>query len=113
MSQVGRTRSMIFPPPPEPRGGIGTTGAGRETNNPRRETNPAGGETDRIRIFQEPEEDILLLGLMMSESNTISNLIRGLPHSRDDYRGNLRVIRGAAERVKLYATRLIGDQEES
>jgi hypothetical protein len=65
-----------------------------------------------ISLHQEPEEDILLLGLMMQDVAIQGDMLRKLPsQTPGDYRGNLIVCRGAAERLKQRCTRLLGDAE--
>lgn len=62
-----------------------------------------------IHIHQEPEEDILLLGEMMHDVGVMHSMLASLPKSAENYRGNLIICRGAAERLNQRCTRLLGD----
>jgi hypothetical protein len=63
-----------------------------------------------IALYQEPAEDIRLLGLMAQDVKLMESMLGSL-HLRNeaDYRSNLIVCRGAAERLKQRCTRLLGD----
>lgn len=75
------------------------------------ETQKQESQAKRKPLHQEPDEEILLLGLMIEDLDIMAGMLRGLAYQREDYRGSLRVARGAAERFKARCTRLIGDKE--
>jgi hypothetical protein len=86
---MSRTKSIIFTPAPER---IGT---------------PA------IALHQEPEEDIVLLGLMLDDVRIAGEMLRALAYSSSDgYCGNLRVVSGAADRLRKRAARLLKEAAE-
>lgn len=67
----------------------------------------------RISLFEEPKEDIRLLGLMIQDVAIMGDVLRHLPSkSLADYRSSLIVCRGAAERLKQRCTRLLGDGDD-
>lgn len=64
----------------------------------------------RVSLHHEPDEDIRLLGLMASDVQLMENMLKNLAFKNAaDYRSNLIVCRGAAERLKQRCTRLLGD----
>lgn len=65
-------------------------------------------EAQKVKLFEEPEEDILVLGYMARDAKTMSALLNGLPFA-EDYRGTLRIIRGCAERMRLRTAKLLGE----
>jgi len=70
--------------------------------------------TVEIHLAAEPEEDILLLGLMMQEVGLMQEMLRNLHKGPvANYRSNLYVCRGACERLKARCTRLLGDGVEA
>lgn len=60
-------------------------------------------------LYVEPEEDLLVLGEMLHDAATMGEMLRELPYSRLDYRGNLRVVRGAAVRMADRCAKLLGE----
>lgn len=60
-------------------------------------------------LAAQPKEPILILGMMEHNSRTIANMLARLPRDRDDYRGNLRVLRGAARELIAYVDGLLGE----
>ena len=86
--RAGRTHSIVFTPPETPRETI-----------------------ERVKLYEEPAEELLLLGLMIEDIALVEKMLRTLPFARDDYRGNLRVIRGAARRMIERTARLLGEKE--
>jgi hypothetical protein len=62
------------------------------------------------RIADRPKEPILILGLMEHNSRTIASMLARLPRDREDYRGNLRVLRGAARELIGYVDGLLGGE---
>jgi hypothetical protein len=88
---VSAPRSIIFAPLPQDR-------------------RTAPDEKKKVALFVEPEEDILLLGLMMSDSKIIADVLQTLPFGAvDAYRGNLRVVAGATERLCKRCAKLLGE----
>lgn len=64
----------------------------------------------RLTLFEEPEEEIRLLGLMVQDVKLAEQMLVNLHvQNSADYRSNLIVARGAAERLKQRCTRLLGD----
>jgi len=66
---------------------------------------------EETRLFVEPVEEIKLLGLMASDTLVIAEKLNGLPAAGDGYRGDLRVVVGAARRLVDRAIRLLGETE--
>ncbi len=65
-----------------------------------------------VTLFNEPEEEILVLGLVMADAELIEQKLRGsVRKSPTDYRGDLRVIVGAAVRIKQRCQRLLHEDE--
>jgi hypothetical protein len=92
----GSIRSIPFTPPP----------AGKATHvEP-----PAEVPTQRA-LWVEPTEQMLILGEMLRDTQLMLEKLQGLPFSGVGYRGDLRVIRGAAKRTAERCARLIGDNE--
>jgi hypothetical protein len=65
----------------------------------------------QVSIHREPEEDILLLGLMMQDCALQAEMLRDLIKAGNvqNYRSSLMICRGAAVRMKQRCTRLLGD----
>lgn len=62
-------------------------------------------------LYQEPEEDIRILGEMLRDVGIMNKMLQSLVSvDSGEYRGNLRVVLGAAERMKHRCLRLIGDE---
>jgi hypothetical protein len=68
---------------------------------------PAGAVT--VELAHEPDDDILLLGLMLADTRVIFDQLQGLPFDADEYRGSLRVVREATKRILKRCNTLIGD----
>jgi hypothetical protein len=65
-----------------------------------------------VMLFQEPDEQPLVLGLIMQDSELIQGELRAcVRKSPADYRSGLRVIMGAADRIKKRCTRLLGEDK--
>jgi len=63
-----------------------------------------------VALYHQPDEDILLLGEIMRDIALLQVKARGLPTSGvDGYRGELRVMRGAARRIIEAVDRLLGE----
>jgi len=63
-----------------------------------------------IRLMPEDaDEEILQLGQMHRDAKLVVDMLKQLPFKPDDYRGTLRVIAGAAERIRGTCARLIDD----
>ena len=61
-------------------------------------------------LADQPKEPILILGLMEHNSRTIASMLTRLPRERGEYRGNLRVLRGAARELIAYVDGLLGEK---
>lgn len=64
-------------------------------------------------LYVEPEEDLLVLGEMLHDVATMGEMLRELPFVRWSYRGNLRVIRGAAVRMADRCAKLLGEVRDA
>lgn len=72
---------------------------------------PEEKRTDKaIVLFEEPTDDILTLGAMLVDAKAQLDLLKGLAISGEAYRGNLRMVRGAAVRMAERCKRLLGEQ---
>ncbi len=60
-------------------------------------------------LYVEPDTDIELLGEMLHDVKTMGQLLAELPFDRDGYRANLRIVAGAAVRMRARCARLLGD----
>ena len=64
-----------------------------------------------MKIYQEPEQDIRVLGELVRDVGTMKDMLAGLVFTGpEEYARNLRVVRGAAERTIKRCDRLIGDE---
>jgi hypothetical protein len=103
MRQAGASRTIFFAPPGEAAERY-RRDAGEQSGRPADEL--------QISLHEEPEEEIRVLGLMMLDVQVMADMLRGLAFdSLPNYRGSLRVVLGAAERMRQRCTRLIGDGE--
>lgn len=59
----------------------------------------------------EPATDIELLGAMLTDNATTGALLRQLPYERTHYRSNLRMVLGAAVRMKERCIRLLREDD--
>lgn len=84
----GGTRSIVFTPPP---------------------ASTAAADNTVGCLHTEPEDMVLLFGLMLEDVRIMQDLLGALPFAGANYSGNLRVVRGACERLRIRCTRLIGD----
>jgi hypothetical protein len=91
MSTMNRRTSIVFTPPER---------AVRLT------------EAERMKLYQDPDNDVTLFGLMTEDVQIMGKLLQVLPFAGDAYRGNLRIIRGACRRLSARCTKLIGEGEE-
>lgn len=73
---------------------------------------PGEGPPAPPELYVEPQNDIELLGEMLHDQATIGEMLRELPFDRAHYRGNLRVVLGAAVRMRDRCVRLLGEAEE-
>lgn len=65
----------------------------------------------RTVVYQEPEQDIRILGELVRDVGVQKDMLAGLVFSTaDEYKRNLRVVRNAAERTIKRCDRLIGDE---
>jgi len=87
MARYGATRSIVFTPPA---------------------STPAALET-ALQVHVEPDDMVLLFGLMIEDVKIMQELLAVLPFAGSSYRGHLRVVRGACERLRLRCTKLLGD----
>jgi hypothetical protein len=69
----------------------------------------ADGPPPPPNLYQEPDEDILIVGEMLHDLKTMDELIRKLPFDREHYRANLRIVLGAAVRTRQRCERLLED----
>lgn len=60
-------------------------------------------------LYQEPTEDLLILGEMLHDVKTMAQLLAALPFDRESYRANLRIVAGCAVRTRARCSRLLGD----
>lgn len=60
-------------------------------------------------LYVEPEDGLLILGEMLYDVSTMGEKLRELPFSRTAFRGNLRVVRGAAVRIADRCAQLLGE----
>lgn len=60
-------------------------------------------------LYTEPAEEILLVGEMLHDAQTMKELLAGLPFERDSYRANLRIIAGASTRMRQRCEKLLGE----
>ena len=65
-----------------------------------------------VELYQEPIEDVVLLGEMLYDAKTMSELLGGLPFEREHYRANLRIVAGAADRMRKRCARLLVEEED-
>ena len=65
-----------------------------------------------ITIWVEPQDDINLLGVMVNDASLMLGKLKTLPYAAEGYRGDLRVILGAAERMRSRCARLLGEASE-
>lgn len=86
----GSMRSLPFTPPAEPR-------------------RPEEDAPKQVELFSEPTDPVLILGEMFRDLKLIEEKLKALPFAADGYRGDLRVIAGAAKRTLDRASRLIGE----
>lgn len=107
------TRSILFPPMPSDAGRSRGKGkpAGRELDT-RPAPAPASspGPARDVKLWTEPTEEILILGLMMRDNNTIESMLKRLAFD-PDYQGSLRVIAGAAVRIRERCEKLLGESK--
>lgn len=95
----GSTRSMLFTPPPEPR-----------ANGHHATATATATEKERVVLAEEPEDAVLVLGDMVRDASLILDKLKRLPFAGPDgYRGELRVILGAAKRTSERCARLLGE----
>lgn len=69
-------------------------------------------EKKKLELHADPPEDILLLGHMVEDVKIMEEMMQGLVFNRDDYRGSLRVAKGAAKRFSDRCARLLGEAAE-
>lgn len=69
-------------------------------------------ESDRTELYQDPDNDLNLFGLMTEDVEIMGRILRVLPYAGEAYRGNLRIVRGACHRLAGRCTKLIGDGPE-
>ena len=62
-------------------------------------------------LFREPTEEIFLLGVMLVDAKTQTDLLKGLASAGECYRGDLRIIRGAAKRMTDRCSLLLGEKK--
>lgn len=62
-------------------------------------------------LYIEPENDIELLGEMLHDNRVMAELLQELPFDRAHYRANIRIVLGAAVRMRERCARLLGEQE--
>lgn len=60
---------------------------------------------------REPASDIELLGAMLTDNVTMGILLRELPYERTHYRSNLRMVAGAAIRIRKGCEKLLGETD--
>jgi hypothetical protein len=95
MMRTGAAHSMVFTPPPEPRQAAVETSAA----------------PDAPALYAEPQDGVLLLGEMFRDSKVIEEKLKKLPFAGEAYRGDLRVIRGAAKRIADRCAKLLGESD--
>lgn len=64
-------------------------------------------------LYVEPENDIELLGEMLHDAATVAEMLRELPFDRTHYRGNLRIVLGAAVRMRDRCRKLLDPVEHA
>lgn len=65
----------------------------------------------KTTLWREPKDEVLTLGEMLLDVNRMAEFLREIPWSGENYRANLRMVRGAARRIIERSTRLIGDAD--
>lgn len=61
-------------------------------------------------LYIEPENDIELLGEMLHDNRVMAEMLQELPFDRAHYRANIRIVLGAAVRMRERCARLLGEQ---
>ncbi len=92
--QRGKHRSIIFSPP--------------SSMNVQEEPKPA---QTSVSLYEEPQDGVLVLGEMMRDARLIEEKLKALPFAGVGYRGELRVILGAANRVCQCCVKLLGEEK--
>lgn len=64
-----------------------------------------------VTLWVEPESEVELLGFMIHDAELVVRKLRELPFSADAYRGELRVMLGAARRTERRLLRMLGEDE--
>lgn len=68
-------------------------------------------EKSNVKLFEEPENPVLILGELQHEAVTVQAIAKKLQHSRDKYGADLRIIRAAALRIAERAAKLLGEDK--
>ncbi len=63
-------------------------------------------------LYKEPTREMLILGEMLYDLELQTDLCRKLPFDAFHYQGNLRIIAGAATRIRLRCERLLGEDKK-
>ena len=67
----------------------------------------------KVDVYREPSQDILLLGELWRDARTILELLPNLPFDDGQYTGNLRVVLGCSERIRHRCRRLLGETDDT
>ncbi len=81
----------------------------RSIQVPPRPTRPDDRPPAPPELYVEPESDIELLGEMLHDTRTMGEMLAQLPFDRAHYRANLRIVLGAAVRMRDRCQRLLED----
>ncbi len=95
--QRGKHRSILFSPP--------------SSQNEPEEEPIQHNESPRVTLYEEPADGVLVLGEMMRDAKLIEEKLSGLPFAAAGYRGELRVILSAANRMCQRCVKLLGEEK--
>ncbi len=101
--QRGKHRSIMFSPP----------SAQNETEqSPPVSPPPVAEQVPHVTLYEEPVDGVLVLGEMMRDAQLIEEKLKALPFAGGaGYRGELRVILGAANRLCQRCAKLLGEEK--
>lgn len=74
---------------------------------------PAESAESRARLYEPPEDHVLVLGEMLRDVRTIGEKLGELPFADGEYRGDLRVVLAAAKRIAQRCRKLLGEEEKA
>ncbi len=71
----------------------------------------AGAPIPEIKLFDEPAEGILILGLLRHDTGVLATMLNRLPTDMAGYRGNLRVLLSTLRGMQQRVVKLLGEEE--